>query len=136
MKRLRSLLLISALLVSQFSFAEESFNLDSLSCTGQAESGTFAIYSLQVQSGQIVLIYSLAAGGKPITKRYIVTEKMRNGSTDVHQDAYFIAGTASGKVRDQESIELPHLGQYAAGLGSDVAFNDGYRRVYGTVLCR
>ena len=109
-----------------------------IQCKGQAEYGELIISDLIITSKNIVLTYiDKTANDKAIVKKYIVTEYMQsNGSTDSHtREAFFIGATASGHKKDYEDIALPHYGMYLMGLGSEIAFNHGNVRVFGTVGC-
>ncbi len=135
MNQFKSLIILSSLLIGSVSVAAPGFNLNFFTCSGTAEYGAVQIHGLQVAGNQVTLVYSVK-GGKAITKKYLLTERVLNGTTDIRMPAYFIGATASGQKNDYEDVSLPHLGQYKQGIGSDIAFNDGNSRVFGSVSCR
>lgn len=102
-------------------------------CEGEAEDGKIRIVQLTISDEAVRLVYS--AEEQVTVKAYWVTEWKRNGHTDVHQPAFFIGGTSSGRLDDSDDIALPHLGWHKTGIGSEVAFNHDSNRVFGNVNC-
>ena len=130
MKKINMLVVVGALLVSTSSFAA------TIVCSGKAEGGSIQIQNLTITPQKIDLKYSVD-GGASISRSYIVTEYfIKNGTTDLHKQAYFIGGSKSGAKNDYEDIALPAYGQYKSGVGSHIAFNHGGNRVFGVVGCK
>lgn len=112
-----------------------SFDLNKFACSGSAEYGKVIINSVTVVKTAVAITYTVDQ--KTATNKYILTEKMKNGSTDANKTAYFIGATKTGDVKDYEDMSLPHLGLYKDGsYGSEIAFNIDGLRVFGTVNCR
>lgn len=132
-------LILSVIALSTHAIGEDRSSLFSISspvitCLGQAEYGAISIERLVIDKHQILIRYS--AEGEVVIRRYVTIEFFRrNGSTDLFKRAYFLGGTRSGNPNDSEDISLPHYGQYKTGLGSEIAFNHGSERVFGTVTC-
>jgi len=130
---MRSILVLSILAFSANLLAAK-VNLSAFTCTGSAEYGNVQITNISVKNLNVLITYSV--DNKFTTQKYILTEKNRNGSTDINQPAYFIGATKSGDKNDYDDMSLPHLGQYKDGFGSEVAFNIKGNRVFGTVTCQ
>lgn len=129
------LFLSSFTILSTLSFANaRELNLNKISCTGEAENGAIIINEVSVKQNNVSIMFTLA--GLKSTQNYIITERMKNGTTDARNAAYFIGATKSGDKNDYEDMSLPRLGLYKDGLGSEITFNVKGSRVFGTVKCK
>lgn len=106
-------------------------------CSGEAEYGQYKIVRLLLGDKEISLDFQ-KAGSKVVSKKFIIVEVKQNGETDIRkQPATFIGANTSGNIEDySDDLALPRFGLYKSGLGSEIAFESGEGRVFGTVQCR
>jgi hypothetical protein len=131
----KNILYVVCIYTVLYSVSSMATNLG-ISCSGQAEYNQFKISKLTINNKKIVITYSKKDLGV-VTKEYITTEFLvpNGGLTDTGGKTVFIGGTKSGRKDDYDDISLPHYGVYKSGLGSEIAFNHGAERIFGTVNC-
>lgn len=130
---MKVILLILGFVTSQSALA------GTITCTGTADYGV-VIHKLEISEiklgGQVTIDYSIK-GKKEATNTYVIDYIKSNGRTDIHKQAQMISGTASGEVDDDNNFSLPHFGQYADGLGSEIGFNlPNGDRAFGVINCQ
>lgn len=133
---MKSFLFLSAFtLLSTVNVVNASeINLKNFSCTGEAEYGKIIINEVIVKQNEVSIVFTV--DGAKSTQNYILTERMKNGTTDANKTAYFIGATKSGAKNDYEDMSLPNLGLYKNGSGSEITFNVKGQKVFGTVQCK